>query len=154
MENFFHVTDPLRGEFTGHRWTPLTKASDAGLWWVFFIWAWINRWVNNCEAGELRRHRAHYDVIVMCEKMWIGCRWRIHTTVHKISFQQFWQARKDIYVTIVVSIENFACFKYRSYFNFMPWGNLATCIVWIIICIVGNDNSSAWVLTKDAGMLS
>ena len=29
------------------------------------IWAWINGWVNNGEAGELRRHRAHYDVTVM-----------------------------------------------------------------------------------------
>ena len=27
---------------------------------------WINGWVNNSEAGDLRRHRAHYDVIVMC----------------------------------------------------------------------------------------
>ena len=29
------------------------------------ICAWINYWVNNREAGDLRRHRAHYDVIVM-----------------------------------------------------------------------------------------
>ena len=29
------------------------------------ICAWINGWVNNSEAGDLRRHRAHYDVIVM-----------------------------------------------------------------------------------------
>ena len=29
------------------------------------IWAWINGWVNNREAGDLRRHRAHYDVIIM-----------------------------------------------------------------------------------------
>ena len=29
------------------------------------IWAWINEWVNNREAGDLRRHRAHYDVHVM-----------------------------------------------------------------------------------------
>ena len=29
------------------------------------IWVWINGWVNNNEAGELRRHRAHYDVTVM-----------------------------------------------------------------------------------------
>ena len=27
--------------------------------------AWINSWVNNCEAGDLRRHRVHYDVTVM-----------------------------------------------------------------------------------------
>ena len=29
------------------------------------ICAWINDWVNNRDAGELRRHRSHYDVIVM-----------------------------------------------------------------------------------------
>ena len=28
------------------------------------IWAWINGWVNNREAGDLRRHRGHYDAIV------------------------------------------------------------------------------------------
>ena len=30
------------------------------------ICAWINGWVNNGEAGDLRRHRAHYGVVVMC----------------------------------------------------------------------------------------
>ena len=29
------------------------------------ICAWENGWVNNREAGDLRRHRTHYDVIVM-----------------------------------------------------------------------------------------
>ena len=29
------------------------------------ICAWINCWVNNGEAGDLIRHRAHYDVILM-----------------------------------------------------------------------------------------
>ena len=29
------------------------------------IYVWINDWVNNRDAGELRRHRGHYDVIVM-----------------------------------------------------------------------------------------
>ena len=28
------------------------------------ICVWINGWVNNREAGDLRRHRAHYDAIV------------------------------------------------------------------------------------------
>ena len=31
-----------------------------------FICAWLNGGVNNGEVGDLRRHRAHYDVIVMC----------------------------------------------------------------------------------------
>ena len=30
--NIFHITGPLCGEFTGHRWIPLTKTSDAELW--------------------------------------------------------------------------------------------------------------------------
>ena len=29
------------------------------------ICAWIHGWVNNHEAGNLRRYRVHYDVIVM-----------------------------------------------------------------------------------------
>ena len=29
------------------------------------ICVWINDWVNSREAGDLRRHRAHYDVTVM-----------------------------------------------------------------------------------------
>ena len=29
------------------------------------ICAWINGWVNNREAGDLRGHSAHYDVTVM-----------------------------------------------------------------------------------------
>ena len=29
------------------------------------IYARINDWVNNREAGDLRRHRGHYDVNVM-----------------------------------------------------------------------------------------
>ena len=34
--NIFRVTGPLCGEFTGHRWIPSTKASNAELW--CFLW--------------------------------------------------------------------------------------------------------------------
>ena len=33
--NIFRVTGPLCGEFTGDRWIPRTKASDAELWCLF-----------------------------------------------------------------------------------------------------------------------
>ena len=33
------------------------------------ICAWINDWVNNGKAGDLRRHPAHYDVTVMEENV-------------------------------------------------------------------------------------
>ena len=49
----------IYGEFTGHRWTLPTKASDAELWY------WSNGWVNNREAGDMKRQLTHYDVIVM-----------------------------------------------------------------------------------------
>ena len=61
----FRVTGSLCGEFTCHRWIPLTKASDAELWCFLWYAPWINGWVSNREAGDLRHHRAHYDVIVM-----------------------------------------------------------------------------------------
>ena len=32
---------------------------------IMLICVWINDWVNNREAGDLRRHHAHYDVTVM-----------------------------------------------------------------------------------------
>ena len=32
---------------------------------------WINSWVNNREAGDLRRYMAHYDVIVMTRPQWV-----------------------------------------------------------------------------------
>ena len=52
-------------EFTGPRWIPLTKASDAEL--LCFLDLCMNKKVekNNRHAGDLRRHRAHYDVTVM-----------------------------------------------------------------------------------------
>ena len=48
---------------------PVTRSFD-----VFFISAQMKGWVNNGEAGDLRRNRAHYDVIVMLPhiiKHWI-----------------------------------------------------------------------------------
>ena len=62
--NIFRVTGHLCEEFTGLRWIPLTKASDAELWCLFWSVP-SNGWVNTPEAGDLRRYHAHYDVIVM-----------------------------------------------------------------------------------------
>ena len=47
----------VTGEFPAQR--PVTQSFD-----VFFDLR-INGWVNNCEAGDWRRHRAHDDLTVM-----------------------------------------------------------------------------------------
>ena len=61
--NIFRITGPLWGE-------PV-DSPHKGQWrgaLVFsLICAWTNGW-DNRNAGDLRRHRAHYDVTVM----WIG----------------------------------------------------------------------------------
>ena len=44
------------------------------------IYAWINDWVNNREAGNLRRQRDHYDVIVMVK----GVTLNIHLDIEAI----------------------------------------------------------------------
>ena len=38
------------------------------------ICAWTNAWINNQDDGYLRRHRAHYEVTVMC-KPWCLTSW-------------------------------------------------------------------------------
>ena len=54
------------------RWSPRSPVNTPhkGQWrgslMLSLICVWINGWVNNREAGDLRRYRAHYDVTVMC----------------------------------------------------------------------------------------
>ena len=40
------------------------KGQWRGALMFYLICAWISGWVNDREAGDFRRHRAHYDVIV------------------------------------------------------------------------------------------
>ena len=54
--NIFRVTGHLCVEFTG-QWHGALVFS--------LICVWINGWISKREAGDLRRHRAHYDVIVI-----------------------------------------------------------------------------------------
>ena len=72
----FPATGSLCGEFTGHWWLSLTKTSDAKLWVFSLTCSWINGWVNSREAGDLRRHRAHCDVIVISKQCEILTRLR------------------------------------------------------------------------------
>ena len=62
--NIFHVIGNLRGEYTGHRWTPRTKPVTRSFD-VYFDLRLNKNWANNGEAGHLERHRTHNDVNVM-----------------------------------------------------------------------------------------
>ena len=63
--NIFRVTGHLCGKFTGPRWISSHNGQWRGALMFPSNYAWINDWVNNREAGDLRRQHGHYDVIVM-----------------------------------------------------------------------------------------
>ena len=67
-----------------HRWLGALMFS--------LICAWTNGWVNNQDAGDLRRHRAHYDVTVMWCRIviqWFGQPWDAFG-VQCVTLVQFW----------------------------------------------------------------
>ena len=57
------------------------------------ICVWMNGWVNNREAGDLRRHHPHYDVIVMVQKAF-----QCYDVM--ISFAYFWTKMAITYHSI------------------------------------------------------
>ena len=71
---FFMMTSPniIKWKHFSRYW-PFVRALMFSL-----ICAWINNWVNNREASDLRCHRANYDVTVMFTVFTNGtyvCRW-------------------------------------------------------------------------------
>ena len=62
--NIFRVTDHLCGEFTGLRWFP-AQGPETRNFDVFFDLSLNKRLSKTREAGDLRRYRTHYDVIVI-----------------------------------------------------------------------------------------
>ena len=62
------------------------KGQWRGALMLSLICAWINGWVNNRKAGDLRRHRAHYGVTVMETSNYIS--WRNAFEIQMISYLQ------------------------------------------------------------------
>ena len=74
--NIFRVTGPLCWEFTGPRWIPRTRASDAELWCFFDLrlnrrlskqsWGW---WFET-QSGSLWRHCSDYKSTILSPVVW------------------------------------------------------------------------------------
>ena len=78
---------PVTGEF------PSNKGQWRGALMFSWIWAWTNGWVNNRHAGDLRHHRAHYDVTIMIVTVpsWSSEALRRQKTMLVICSQCFWK---------------------------------------------------------------
>ena len=85
---------------------------------LMFLWSapWINGWVNNREAGDLRHHRAHYDVIVMNV---------VHSHYLAVSFRQRTQKRQTPHSSPIRASFCFMCCLESSQseqsFSFLPF---------------------------------
>ena len=67
----FHVTGPLWGESTGQRWIPLTKASDAELW--FFFDLRLNKQLSKqwrCQWFEMPSRSLWHHIMIITEQNW------------------------------------------------------------------------------------
>ena len=64
MEAFSALLAIVRGSHRSPVISP-HKGQWRGSLMFSLICVWINGWVNNGDAGDLRRHRSHYDVTVM-----------------------------------------------------------------------------------------
>ena len=69
----FPVSGPLWWECP--RWIPLHKGQWRGDLMFSLVYAWTNIWANNRDAGDLRRHRAHYEVTM------IYCGWVTYSPI-------------------------------------------------------------------------
>ena len=107
METFFALlaicagNSPVTGEFPAQR--PVTRSFDD-----WFDLRLINGWVNNGETSDFRRHRAHFDVIVML------------SAYHPQRFtDSIWHMKRFICWHIIWSIyQHFSCWTYsRKYQN-------------------------------------
>ena len=128
--NIFRATGPLCREFTGPVISPHNGQWRGAL--IFsLICAWINDWINNREAADLRRHRGHYDVIVM---------------VLSLSWESIFQVRQTWYLrgaTLTI-------FHVQPHIGFVPWGLFGTIINidinkfrrWQSVWCQGNDNEN------------
>ena len=80
----FRVTGHLCGELTGN--SP-HKGQWRGALVFSLICVWIIGWVNNREAGDLRRYRADFDVSVMtCEGKEVKEEIRMQISIEKTSW--------------------------------------------------------------------
>ena len=97
------------GEFTGLRWIPLQWR---GALMFSLICAWINGWVNNRGAGDLRRHRAHYDVIVII--------YRLSFTMPDFIMNIGYTVQRKSYITLLVFCA-VTCRKINFYCEIPIW---------------------------------
>ena len=134
---------PVPDEFPTQR--PVTRSFD-----VYLICARINGWVNNREAGDLRRYRRHYDVTVMSSPYF-----KAHPTMLKYCILITYRGRQlfnifDIPAYLDISLDSIFAWDFRDKLSskitkvFKPWNTFKL----DAISLYGRYQSSYVLLTR------
>ena len=100
----------VRGIHRWHRWPVNSPHIDQ--WRGALICPWVHGWVNNHEAGDLKRHRAHCDITVMPFRWHIlVCRWYgVHSVLIYISLKDLWNQVERLHPFIYL-LSPLACYQ-------------------------------------------
>ena len=82
------------------------------------IGAWINDWVNNREAGDLGRRRAHYDVIVMPFKLLLA---QLNNTSHKVQALLNITFTDTAHVLLLINYCHDDAIKWKHFPRYLPF---------------------------------
>ena len=119
METFSALLAICAGNSPVHRYH---KGQWRGALMFSLNCVWINGWVNNGEAGDLRRHHAHYEVIVMsmhnCFEVPIALHFRIILSVHMTESTQTDGINRNL---IRVKSEKIWCIRDMKYSDAVAW---------------------------------
>ena len=100
--NTFPISGPLWGESIGHRWIPLTQASDEGLWCSYYCGSQpaVEQTVDlstMCDAMALTMIMEDHQIILLpyinldhCSDKWAS--WHLKSPAPRLFVQQFVQA--------------------------------------------------------------
>ena len=98
------------------------------------IHIWINGWVNNLEVGDLRRYRAHHDVIVMAWQLQIKLK-KVYTTDTMIHIFLYKKTAGHYYnVSVIVCDSLGGSLKMNSYISIIIITWLCRFLVWNCSC--------------------
>ena len=75
----------------------------------------INGWVNNREVGDLRRHHAHYDVIVMAKVYWeIATSWVPSGNIFNATLSRYIWLQLNVYGEYILGCIHFSSIQLDS----------------------------------------
>ena len=115
------------------------------------ICVWINGWINNRKAGDLRPHRAHYDVIVInttfrtvALNVILCWNWPCHETWDSFSIY--------CYISVVTHVTTSLSYWLRSCWATDKKRALNVCDIRVILFAIGNIIGSPIFVDTNTGI--